>query len=204
MNSQKITFEIADAREVKKERESSQEVSVITDFHQSCAKCKKRVIGRPLSLTLADAVDSKGLHDAQYAVAQAMFRVIHPDKLLGDLRYEMQTPWLKAAGGDGWRQESYSLEAVGFGLSAEVREAGVAEAKKWAAYTDRRQVFRATSAQFPPGWIHLSFQARSGKNGEPVEHAHVGVSICPDCAPSVFEAAGVDPRDPFTDGTRWE
>lgn len=200
----KIEFELADAEGVKKDAESAQAVSVITDMRRRCCRCKKAVLGEPLALTLVDVVDSQARHDAQHAVAVAMYDAAHPGspRSFDGEPWSTQSAWLRAAA-DGWSIESFSFDAIGLGLDAKVRVAGVREAKKWPAYTDRRKVFRVTSAKLPPGWLTLSFEARGSRDGKPVLHGYVMVHACPECAPAVFGAAGVDPQEPFGDGVRW-
>ena len=194
-----FTFELANAVEVKEEKERVQTVPVVTDMMQRCSKCRVLVVGKPLGLSLVDVIDSQKMHDALYAVATAMFEAEMVGQEFYAQAFEVQQPWMKQAGGDGWTLESFSVAEIGKNVSAKARMAGMEEAKKWGAYTDRRKVFRVTHAQFPPGWLFLSFETR-GKTGEPVRYQNVGVHICPDCAPEVFKAAGVDPKDPFGRG----
>lgn len=206
MGQGQFTFVLADANEVRGEREVVQTVDVVTDMTRRCSKCRKRVVAESLSLSLVDVVDSKALHDAQWAVATAMFNVKQA-MLLGtqfsDLPYDRQAWWMKQAAEEGWVLSSFDLEKVGFDMNPNVRAAGIAEARKWAAYTDRRKVFRVSGAVFPPGWLHLSFEARSSKTGQPLKNANVIVHVCPECAAGVFAAAGFEPTDPFGNGAKW-
>lgn len=208
--SRPITFDLALVAEVKNEREHVQTVDIITDMKQTCSRCKTVVIGDPLGLSMVDVVDSSEMNKARWAVATALYNAMweadersYSRRKFDELQYHEQAPWLSATGADGWYLKSYLLENVGVGLSETVRKAGVEEAKKWPAFTDRRKVFRVTQAQFPVGWVHLSFSAHSSKTGEPVEHANVMVHICPKCAPAIFDAANVDPTEPFKDGVKW-
>jgi hypothetical protein len=214
MSDKEITFKLAPAAVVKEDRERTQTVDVLTDMKQRCSRCQTEVIGEPLGLTMQNVVDSKGMSDARRAVAAAMYGAWYVSEntatseligaeLFDDLAYERQNVWLQASGADGWSLQTFMLENIGVGLSETVRKAGIEEAKRWPAFTDRRKVFRVHSAQFPAGWITVAFNAHSGKTGEPVEHAHVLVHICPKCAPVIFDAACVDPTDPFKDGVKW-
>lgn len=204
----KIEFDLADAATVKKERETTQDVTVITDMGRHCCRCKRVVVAVPISLALDDVVDSDGRHNAQRAVAIAMYGASQHMKSVMGAAFETeswanQLPWLRAAAGDGWSADSFVIDAIGRGLDAKVRAAGVEEAKKWPAFTDRRKVFRVSSAKFPPGWLTLSFQAHGSKDGVSVEHGYVAVHICPECAPVVFDTVNVDPKNPLSNGSKW-
>ena len=199
---------VADGNEVKKDHETTQTVEVITDMRQSCVRCKRTITAKPLSLSLVDVVDSSERHRAQYAVAAAMYDANHrlgssTALAFDEEPYAVQAQWMREAAADGWRSETFSLDAIGRDLLPAVREAGINEAKKHRAYTDKRKVFRVSSAQFPPGWVTLAFEARGSKDGEPVDHDVRVLDICPECAPAIFDAANVDPQEPLGKGVRW-
>ncbi len=200
-----MDLKLADTSEIKKPREETRDVSIITDFRQRCSRCKCSISGEPLSFNLVDVIDDKERHEAQYAVAGAMYAESQGPTAVPfyEVSYSGQAGWLRAAAADSWHIENFSFDAIGLGMHPGVRAAGVEEAKKWRAYTDKRKVFRASSVKFPPGWLCLSFQAHGSKDGKPVEHGYVMVHICPDCAPAIFDVTNVDPAEPFGDGVKW-
>jgi ribosomal protein S27AE len=203
---QKFTFVLADAEEVRSAGEAIQAVNVVTDMVRRCSKCGARVLAEPLSMSLSNVVDHKGLHDAQWAVATALFNAeeaMQCGAQFADLPYDRQTWWMRQVAAEGWEAATFVLEKIAPGLKESVRAAGIAEARKWPAFTDRRKVFRVSGAQFPPGWVHLSFEAHSSTDGRPVRYGNVGVHVCPECAPAVFAAAGIVPTDPFGNGAKW-
>lgn len=202
-----ITFELADPKISEDYRGSSQTVEILTDMRQHCSRCKKMVLGEPLALHIVDLVSSKERSEAQRAVAVAMYgayTALSPshERDFDKLTWSLQSDWLREAA-DGWDAEHFRLDAVGLGMIEKVRVVGVAEAQKWRAYTDKRKLFRVSQTQFPPGWLHMSFEAHRSRDGKPVRNGNVMVHVCPECAPAVFDAANIDPLDPFGDGVRW-
>lgn len=199
-----IKFEIAAASDVKEPHQRVQTVDVVTDMTQRCSRCKTVAVGEPLGLSLIDVVGDKERHDAQRAVAIALYDASKVGtQTFDEQSWTIQSYWLREAAADGWSVESFSLDSIGIGLTPKARAAGVEEAKKWAAFSDRRKMFRVCQAKFPPGWLTLAFEARGSKDGVPVSHANVMVHVCPTCAPVVFDAANVDPANPFGDGVKW-